>query len=96
VQGRANSAGSRFEIADERLQFAEQRRWVVLITLDDFHDGRAGDGSGGSGGNGLLHLTRLRDAKALQRRRSMIFAQLLDQMMQRQAGAPVTPARDSR
>ena len=57
------------------------------MTFDDFDDGGTGDRPGGPGVNGGAHLLRRGDAKALQRRRSVLFRQLLHQMVQRQRSA---------
>ena len=55
-----------------------------MVLFDDFDDCRAGDRAGGPGLQRGLYLLGFGDAETLQRRRGVILAQLVHQVMQRQ------------
>ncbi|MNW11609.1 hypothetical protein D3C71_2091080 [compost metagenome] len=58
-----------------------------MVLFDNLDDRRTGYRPGSPGLQRITYLGRLRDTKALQRWRRMVFTQFVHQMMQRQLGA---------
>lgn len=93
------TARRRFHRLYKSFQCRQHFLWLINMLLDDFNDGRTRNRARSSCINRCFYLIRGGNTKSLQWRRSIVFFQLRDQMIEGNAArfsAPVTPARDNK